>query len=96
MREKKSFRPLAAALAAAAVLTLLAGLGALRGPDLTVSDAWYQSRSASDGDIVLVGIDGSGGGIRQRGDRLRGRDRQRPGGGGRREVRHGPVCRPQL
>ena len=57
MREKKSFRPLAAALAAAAVLTLLAGLGALRGPDLTVSDAWYQSRSASDGDIVLVGID---------------------------------------
>lgn len=48
---------LAAALAAAAVLTLLAGLGVLRGPDLAASDAWYQSRSASDGDIVLVGID---------------------------------------
>jgi len=44
-------------LAAAAVLTLLAGLGVLKRADLTVSDAWYQSRSTSDGDIVLVGID---------------------------------------
>lgn len=44
-------------LAAAGVLTLLAGLGALRGIDRAASDLWYQSRSASDGDIVLVGID---------------------------------------
>lgn len=57
MRENKTIRKLAAALSAAAVLTLLAGLGVLRGPDLTASDAWYQRRSASDGDIVIVGID---------------------------------------
>lgn len=44
-------------LAASGALTLLAGLGALRGIDRAVSDLWYQSRSASDGDIVLVGID---------------------------------------
>ena len=44
-------------LAAAGALTLLAGLGALRGIDRAASDLWYQSRSASDGDIVLVGID---------------------------------------
>ena len=44
-------------LAAAGILTLLAGLGVLKVPDLTVSDALYQSRSASDGEIVLVGID---------------------------------------
>ena len=44
-------------LAASGALTLLAGLGALRGIDRAASDLWYQSRSASDGDIVLVGID---------------------------------------
>ena len=45
------------ALAAAGVLTLLAGLGVLKGPDRTASDAFYQSRQAFDGDIILVGID---------------------------------------
>ena len=29
----------------------------LHGADLTASDAWYQQRSASDGEIILVGID---------------------------------------
>ena len=47
----------AAALLAAGALTLLAALGALAGPDQTASDAFYQSRQAFDGDIVLVGID---------------------------------------
>lgn len=44
-------------LCCAGALTLLAGLGVLRTADLTASDAWYQQRSASDGEIVLVGID---------------------------------------
>ena len=41
----------------AGMLTLLAGLGVLKRPDLTFSDLLYQQRSASDGKIVLVGID---------------------------------------
>jgi len=45
------------AVAIAGVLTLLAGLGVLEYPDLAASDAFYQSRSAPDGEIVLVGID---------------------------------------
>lgn len=45
------------AVAIAGLLTLLAGLGTLQKLDLAASDAWYQSRQASDGDIVLVGID---------------------------------------
>lgn len=44
-------------LCCAGAMTLLAGLGVLRTADLTASDAWYQRRSASDGEIVLVGID---------------------------------------
>ncbi len=43
--------------AAAAVLTFLAALGFLQSADLRVSDLLYQSRAASDGEIVLVGID---------------------------------------
>ncbi len=43
--------------AAAAVLTFLAALGLLQSADLRVSDLLYQSRAASDGEIVLVGID---------------------------------------
>ena len=41
----------------AGALTLLAGLGVLKRPDLTVSDRLYQRRSAADGTIVLVGMD---------------------------------------
>lgn len=44
-------------LAAAGLLTLLIASGLLKRADLTVSDALYQSRSASDGKIVIVGID---------------------------------------
>lgn len=53
---KRLLAPLAA-LAAAGLLTALAGLGALRALDRAASDAWYQSKSAFDGNIVLVGID---------------------------------------
>lgn len=38
-------------------MTLLAASGLLSRADLAVSDAFYQSRSASDGEIVLIGID---------------------------------------
>lgn len=41
----------------AAILTLIAASGLFRAVDLAASDAFYQSRSASDGKIVLVGID---------------------------------------
>ena len=57
MGTKANWKTPAFALLAAGVLTLLAGLGALDRPDLTVSDAYYQSRQAFDGNIVLVGID---------------------------------------
>ena len=50
-------RTAAAALGIAALLTALAGLGALERLDLAASDAWYQSRSAADPAVVLVGID---------------------------------------
>lgn len=43
--------------AAVTALVLLAASGILSRADLAVSDAWYQSRSASGGEIVLVGID---------------------------------------
>lgn len=39
------------------VLVLLTGLGVLERPDLTVSDALYQERVATDGKIVIIGID---------------------------------------
>lgn len=45
------------AFAAAIVMTLLAGIGVLRRADFSVSDALYQSREASDGDIAIVEID---------------------------------------
>ena len=43
--------------AIAGALTLLAASGLLEAVDLSLSDRWYQSRSASDGEIVLVEID---------------------------------------
>ena len=45
------------ALAAAGVLTLLAGLGVLENADLALSDIWYRDFESQDGDIVLVKID---------------------------------------
>ena len=44
-------------LAAAALLTVLAGTGILNRADYTASDGLYQRREASDGKIVLLGID---------------------------------------
>ncbi len=41
----------------AAAMTLVTAAGLLESTDLAFSDAFYQSRSASDGEIVLVGID---------------------------------------
>ncbi len=39
------------------ILVLLTGAGVLSRPDLTVSDALYQERVATDGKIVIIGID---------------------------------------
>ena len=45
------------AVAAAALLTAAAVSGVLNRADQTAADAWYQKPSASEGNIVLVGID---------------------------------------
>ena len=44
-------------LAAAAGLTLLAGIGLLEKADLRALDLWYQTRRPTDGDVVMVEID---------------------------------------
>ena len=54
---KRSVKTLLAMVLAAAVLTALAGLGALDTLDYAACDALYQSRAASDGEVVLIGID---------------------------------------
>lgn len=54
---KQKLRPPLIALGAAAVMTLLAASGLLDNMDWTAADAWYQTRSAPEEDIVLVGID---------------------------------------
>lgn len=50
-------RALLGAALAAGALTLPAALGALDRADWAASDALYQSRSAADGEVVLIGID---------------------------------------
>ena len=54
---KRSIRTLAASLAVAALLTAVAGFGLLDSPDGAVSDALYQRPTASDGEIVVIGMD---------------------------------------
>ncbi len=54
---RKKLLPPLAALAAALLLTLLAGLGALDRPDQAAADLLYQRERFSEGNIVLVGID---------------------------------------
>lgn len=54
---KQGLRPILAAAAAAAFLTLLAGLGLLQTAEQYVSDWLYQSPRAVDGQILLIGID---------------------------------------
>ncbi len=54
---KRWMKPVSWALAAACVLTLLAGSGVLNQLDWAAADAWYQTRSAAEEDVVLIGID---------------------------------------
>lgn len=54
---KPSIRTLAASLAVAALFTAVAGFGLLDSPDGSVSDALYQRPAASDGEIVVIGMD---------------------------------------
>lgn len=50
--------PIIISLLASAVVTLIiAGTGVLNRPDTIVSDAWYQSPKALDGEIIVIGID---------------------------------------
>ena len=53
----KRLRSLILDLLIAAVLTVIAATGVLRAPDGVVSDALYQHRSATDGQIVILGMD---------------------------------------
>ena len=54
---KISIRTLAVALAVALLLTGIAGFGLLDSPDGAVSDALYQRSVATDGEIVVIGMD---------------------------------------
>ncbi|MBQ3076232.1 MAG: CHASE2 domain-containing protein, partial [Clostridia bacterium] len=53
----KTLKSVAAALAVAAALTLVAASGLLDRADWAVSDALYQRPAATDGEIVVIGMD---------------------------------------
>ncbi len=57
MKLSPTIKRIGAALLAAALLTAVAALGILKRPDFTVSDLVYQSPSATDGQIVVIGMD---------------------------------------
>ena len=57
MKLSPTIKRIGAALLAAAILTALAALGVLKSPDFTVSDLVYQSPAATDGQIVVIGMD---------------------------------------
>ncbi len=57
MKLSPTLKRIGAALLAAAILTALAALGVLKSPDFTVSDLVYQSPAATDGQIVVIGMD---------------------------------------
>jgi len=57
MDQHRRIKAALSALAIAAGLTLLAGLGTLARADLAACDALYQRPSATDGKIVIIGID---------------------------------------
>ena len=57
MRKLKTLHTFGLALLAVGMLTLLAALGVLDALDNAACDALYQSRNATDGEIVLIGID---------------------------------------
>jgi len=55
--QKGRFYSILLAFSAAGLLTLLAWAGLLSTADRAVSDAWHRDFQATDGDIVLVGVD---------------------------------------
>lgn len=57
MKKRISLLTAAISLLPAILLTLLAGLGLLDRADLTACDALYQQPAATDGRIVIIGID---------------------------------------
>lgn len=54
---KLSARTIAASMAIAGIFTAVAGYGLLEHPDGTLSDRLYHHASASDGEIVVIGMD---------------------------------------
>ena len=54
---KGAVKRLGSALLAAVLITAAAALGLMDTPDATVSDALYQHRTPTDGQIVVVGMD---------------------------------------
>lgn len=54
---KTYLKPIAESLAVALMLVVLAATGLVRGADNTVSDALYHQPSATDGEIVVIGMD---------------------------------------
>lgn len=54
---KRTIHTLAVSLLVAALFTAVAGFGLLDSPDGAVSDALYQRPAASDGEIVVIGMD---------------------------------------
>lgn len=55
--KNKFFRTIAVSLLGAALLTVIAATGLLRSPDGAVSDALYHRDSATDGEIIIIGMD---------------------------------------
>ena len=57
MKGRKRILICTASIAVSALFCVIVGLGALRTPDLVVSDALYQHETYTDGEIVVVGMD---------------------------------------
>ena len=57
MKLSPALKRIGAAVLAAAILTAIAAFGILDQPDYTVSDLVYQSPAATDGQIVVIGMD---------------------------------------
>ena len=57
MKLSPAIKRIGAAVLAAAILTAIAAFGILDQPDYTVSDFVYQSSAATDGEIVVIGMD---------------------------------------
>lgn len=55
--KKRAFAVQFLAVTIAGALTCLAGAGLLDRADLALSDAWYQRPAATDGKVVIIGID---------------------------------------